>query len=64
MTIREPDDFTIEFVAAPAHLAALTAAKPRNDPRRSLGWPSTKGNPGDSLCRGHRNSHLHLSQRF
>ena len=39
------------------------AAHPSNDPRRSLGRPSTRAPPGDSPHRGHRNSHLHLSQR-
>ena len=37
-------------VAAPAHLGALIAAKPHpnNDPRRSLGRPSTRAPLGDS----------------
>ena len=33
-------------------------AHPSDDPRRSLGWPSTKSLPGDSRGRSHRYSHL------
>ena len=39
------------------------AVHPSNDPRRSLGRLSTRALPGTSPRRGHRNSHLHLSQR-
>ena len=39
------------------------AAYSGNDPRRSLGRPSTRAAPGDSPCHGHRNSHFHQSQR-
>ena len=38
-------------------------AHPGHDPRRSLGRPSLGANPGGAPHRGHRDSHLHLSQR-
>ena len=55
-------------IAAPAHLGALIAAKPRVQANIQdavwLGFlPKPPLLPGDSPCRGHRNSHLHPSQR-